>query len=80
MFIASLLDEATASGTHEIQGMRSALVTAVESDSLRDEDEAYVRKLMDAGIAVAAIRYDGRAVRVDCAVMDAFGGDAFKAK
>jgi acetyl esterase len=43
----------------QLQGLPPALIQVAENDILRDEGEAYGRKLDEAGVEVTTIRYDG---------------------
>src|SRR5690606_36709871 len=45
--------------TEQLRGLPPALIQVAEKDVLRDEGEAYGRKLDASGVAVTSVRYNG---------------------
>ena len=58
--------------TNDLAGLPKTLVITGEADVLRDEGEAYARKLREAGVDVTATRYEG--IIHDFVMLDALRG------
>ena len=43
----------------QLKGLPPTLIQVAENDVLRDEGEAYGRKLLDAGVEATTVRYNG---------------------
>jgi acetyl esterase len=56
---ADILASPLRATVEQLSGLPQALVITGEADVLRDEGEAYVRKLRSAGVDVTAVRYEG---------------------